>query len=88
MDSKEHAWKIEKRIILKGWQFHGSMPGTFDQAIAEAKAILDSAPEIVMVRFAKLGHNIESGHYIPQWDEDIEVPDLTSWSALQEMFGD
>jgi len=73
VDSKERAWRIEKRIILKGWQLHDCIVATFDEAIAQAGSLLNSDECIYQVRFAQIGQNINSGYYIPQWDEEITL---------------
>ena len=69
VDSKEHAWRLEKRITLRGWQWHESFAGTFEEAIKRAGALLNSDECIYQVRFERLGHDIRGGYYIPQWLE-------------------
>ena len=66
MDTRKHAWRIEKKVVLKGWQFALVFGGTFEEAVKRAAGVLKEYG-VFQVRFAKLGDSIKCGYYIPQW---------------------
>jgi len=66
----ERIWRIEKRAPMGKWEWAATMPGTFDDAASAAAQLIATDESVYWTRFAELGTPIESGVYLPQWEED------------------
>ena len=66
INEAKKIYRIEARIVLKGWEIAEAAEYSFTEACKAASNIL-SKPEVIQVRFAPLGAAIAYGTYIPQF---------------------